>query len=137
MLRLSFLFVVAVFVCCILLGLAFTRNQRCLLQSCSEDGAYCASVVVSEKSRGNGSDVYITRVKARSYLSWSHWSSFGNGEAILNTTAAAPTHLIWNSDIQLAVRCDHCKMNYGDVWNEKNQVEKVAITYFGFVRPLD
>jgi hypothetical protein len=111
-------------------------HERLRLQSCSADGSYCASVVMQSSIRGSGSDAYITRVKSTKPFEWSHWASFGKGTTVLQTTDAAPTRLIWSGDT-LSVFCDQCKMNYGDVWDERDRVNSASVNFVGFFRPLE
>jgi hypothetical protein len=116
-----------------LVGSCAKVSEHRLLERCSPDGSFCASVSLASSSSPLDSDVYYLRVRSeREVWHWSHWANFGKGERVLTTVEIKPTRLIWLSDDLLEVHCDACKINGGDVEGEKTRSGPVSIRFVGF-----
>jgi hypothetical protein len=108
-----------------------------LSETCTPNGTYCATIVVQTNDGSNSSDLYHVAVKdMRSHFAWSHWANGGVGEFVVSTTEARPSRVVWSGETQLDVICDECRMQTGDVFNEKTHVGRITVKYVGFVEPL-
>jgi hypothetical protein len=122
--------------CCFVMSLFFSStriSEHNLIEQCSPDKAFCASVYLSSSSTALDSDVYYVRVRSVQGLwHWSHWANSGRGERVLTTVEVKPTRLVWASDNLLNVYCDGCQIHGGDVDRQKSSSGPVQIRFVGF-----